>query len=147
MSPLPSQSPDPDVVQAIADFRFVARRIRNHSDRLIRATNPQERASLQRQVDDDMTALEIRAQRIGGGLTGGGLLLLINDDDHARAGRVARPTRESARVHLDRVQAAVAHEAAMKMEVRAANIRWADATRAREDAEAAARAYGVRGAA
>lgn len=147
MSPLPSQSPDPDVVQAISDFRFVGRRVRNHTERLIRATNRQERAGLQRQIDDDMASLETRAQRIGGGMTGGALLLLINDDDNARARRVARPTRESARVHLDRVQEAVAHEAAAKMEVRAANDRLADAIRAREDAEAAARAYGVRGAA
>lgn len=147
MSPLPSQSPDPDVVQAISDFRFVARRVRNHSERLIRATSAQERASLQRQIDDDMSALETRAQRIGGGMTGGALLLLINDDDNRRARRVAHPARESARVHLDRVQEAVAAESELKLELERVKRCLSAATITRQNAEIAARAYAARGAA
>lgn len=146
--PAADAAPDPDITQAIADFRGIARRIRDYSSRLAGLRHgPHTRAKLEHQIETDMAALNLRAERIGGGWTGESLLEVIQMDIDSEARRVAQPSRQSARTHLDRVQAAIAREATAKAAHKAATLELEAATSARMAAEHASREFAARRAA
>ncbi len=59
---------DPDVVQAIIDFRSVVERIRTDSLRAAKAADgSHERRALEKQIRSDMDLLRVRAERLGDG--------------------------------------------------------------------------------
>lgn len=106
---------DPDVVQAIIDFRSVVERIRTDSLRAAKAVaGSHERRALEKQIRSDMDLLRVRAERLGDGWTDASLLIAVQMDLDVRARRVSQPIRANQRVHDDRVANAVARQQAAR---------------------------------
>lgn len=140
-----TEEPDPDVIQAIEDFRSTALQIRDLSDRASKLPeNDRRRAALEAEKAELFGKVRLRCQRLGNDWTAEALLLAINDDIHRRAGRVARPSRESARTYLDRVNAAVLREQELMARHAAIGRELKEAHTARVAAERVAAAYGAK---
>lgn len=141
-----TDEPDPDVIQAIEDFRSTALTIRDLSEKAAKLPeNDRRRDAIEREKADLYSKVRLRCQRLGDGWTAEALLLAINDDIHRRAGRVAKPSRESARTYLDRVNAAVLREQELMAQHAAVGSELKEAHLARVAAERVAAAYGAKG--
>lgn len=142
---IPAAEVDPDVAQAILDFRPVVARIRDLSVRATRLpVGDRQRVSYEKQIRDDMAALAVRADRIGGGWTDESLLIAVQADIDLRARRVTHPRNATKRVYDDRVMEAVAREQRAKTALDAAMMEMESATSARQAAEHAARHFEAR---
>jgi hypothetical protein len=141
-----TEEPDPDVIQAIEDFRSTALQIRDLSDRASRLPeNDRRRIALEADKAELFGKVRLRCRRLGNDWTAEALLLAINDDIHRRAGRVAKPSRESARMHLDRVNALTLREQELTAQAAELSRQVKEATAARVAAERVAAAYGAKG--
>ncbi len=130
---------DPDVVQAIIDFRAVAERVRRLSQRAsFLRVGDRERIEHERQINSDMALFATRAERIGGDWTAASLLIAVQNDIDARARRVAQPQRTTKRVHEDRIQMAAARVQTAKLALDSARLELDAATADLEAAEKAA---------
>jgi len=142
---LPAAEVDPDVAQAIIDFRPVVGRIRDLSGRAIKLpVGDRQRVGYEKQIRDDMASLAVRAERIGGGWSDQSLLIAVQADIDAKARRVAHPYRATARVHADRVQQAMAREQRAVTALDAAKLELESATSERQAAEHAAKHFETR---
>lgn len=138
---------DPDVTQAVQDLLGEGERLRqlSLSRSKLRDGSAQQRAT-DDMIRDTASRFSLRAERIGGGMTGAALQNLVEDalNLKARGGRPA-PSRETARTVADRVAAA---EARVFEAHRAVTKAQAELRAARDDLEAAriaAAAYGSKG--
>ncbi|WP_230770619.1 hypothetical protein [Sphingomonas sp. Leaf4] len=137
--PAAQAEPDPDVEQAIADFRSVAREIRDCSDRIVRLpSGSAERVALEQRVFAATSLLDLRAERIGGAWTGQALLEVTQAAIDHDARRVPSPRVGSARERLDRVQQAVTRKAAATRRLAEAEAEFTAASAAVAVAELAA---------
>ena len=142
---IPAGDVDPDVTQAIRDFRSVAARIRDLSGRAIALpADDKRRKAHEAQIAADMDLFRARAERIGGGWTEQSLLIAVQADIDARARRVRHPRYATERVYADRVQQAMAREATAKTALDAARIELEAATSERQAAEHAAKQFDAR---
>lgn len=142
---IPAAEVDPDVAQAILDFRPVVARIRELSGKAVKLPEGhRQRVGYEKQIRDDMDLLRIRAERIGGDWTDASLLIAVQNDIDAKARRVSQPRYATKRVHGDRVMAAVAREQRAKTELDAAVLEMESATSARQAAEHAAKHFEAR---
>jgi hypothetical protein len=106
-----TEEPDPRVAQTIEDFRSTALQIRDLTERASKLPeNDRRRTALEMEKGELFARVKARCDRLGDGWTAEAMLLAISDDIHRRAGRVAKPSRESARTYLDRVNAATLRE-------------------------------------
>ncbi len=133
---------DPDVRQAVEDFRPVIAQVRQLSAEAIelRADSPTRR-SIESDVQRLMSDVGLRASRLQ--LSTDALVALINDDldSRARRGRPA-PTRVTTRTLMRDLVQAKAREETARLELSAANIEMKAATAARVAAEERMNAYG-----
>lgn len=133
---------DPDVRQAIEDFRSTILQVRTLSAEAIqlRADSPARR-SIENDVQRLMGDVALRASRLQ--LTTDALVALINDDldSRARRGRPA-PARVTTRTLMRDLNDAQAREETARLQLSAANIEMKAATAARVAAEERASAYG-----
>lgn len=133
---------DPDVRQAIEDFRGVIAQVRLLSGEALqlRADSPARR-SIENDVQRLMNDVGLRASRLQ--LTTDALVALINDDldSRARRGRPA-PARVTIRTLMRDLTEAQAREETARLQLSAANIEMKAATAARIAAEERASAYG-----
>lgn len=132
---------DPDITQAVDDFRDVVLEIRARTARMIALpAADRQRALEERNIHDLMGRIGTRAERIG--LTADELLVHINADlnHRARRGRDA-PTRPTVRTLMDEVTSRIAEEAVAHIELSTAQDKMRDATKARLAAEGAYAKY------
>ncbi len=130
---------DPDVVQAITDFRAIAERVRRLSARAAALpVGHKERLGHEQQINSDMAAFATRAERIGGDWTAASLLIAVQNNIDARARRVHQPQRTTKRVHEDRVQMAAARVQTAKLAFDSARLELDAAAADLEAAEKAA---------
>ncbi|KQM92205.1 hypothetical protein ASE70_14925 [Sphingomonas sp. Leaf22] len=142
---IPAGDVDPDITQAIRDFRSVAARIRDLSGRAIALpAGDKVRKAHEAQIAADMDLFRARAERIGGGWTEQSLLIAVQADTDARARRVRHPQYATERTYADRVQQAMAREATAKTALDAAQLEVEAATSEREAAEHASRQFDAR---
>lgn len=142
---IPVAEVDPDVAQAIIDFRPVAARIRELSGKAVKLPEGhRQRVGYEKQIRDDMDLLRIRAERIGGDWTDASLLIAVQADIDMRARRVTHPRNATKRVYDDRVMQAVAREQRAKTALDAAALELESATSARQAAEHAAKHFEAR---
>lgn len=142
---IPAAEVDPDVAQAIIDFRPVVARIRDLSARAVKLPEGHRlRIGYEKQIRDDMDLLRIRAERIGGDWTDASLLIAVQADIDMRARRVTHPRNATKRVYDDRVMQAVAREQRAKTALDAATLELESATSARQAAEHAAKHFEAR---
>ena len=133
---------DPDVRQAVEDFRDTIAQVRALSAEAIqlRADSPTRR-SIQNDVQRLMGDVGLRASRLH--LSTDALVALINDDldSRARRGRPA-PVRVTTRTLMRDLNDAQAREETARLQLSAANIEMKAATDARVAAEQRLNAYG-----
>lgn len=133
---------DPDVRQAVEDFRDTIAQVRALSAEAIqlRADSPTRR-SIQNDVQRLMGDVGLRASRLH--LSTDALVALINDDldSRARRGRAA-PVRVTTRTLMRDLNDAQAREETARLQLSAANIEMKAATDARVAAEQRLNAYG-----
>ncbi len=136
---------DPDVVQAISDFRHIAERINTNSQRASKLrSGSRERSAVESQIRSDEDAFRVRAERLGDGWTGQSLLEAVLMDMHRRARRTAQPRIGSSRFHQERVAKTVTDEARAKTALDSAQAVYDAAVSARQAAEHAARHFETR---
>lgn len=132
---------DPDIAQAVEDFRELALELR---DRSVRATGlplgDRHRAIEEQHIGEIMSRITVRAGRLG--LTADELMVHLNLDLNRRARR-GRPVpgRETVRTLADAVTERIAEEAVSHMELSAAQEKMRSATAARVAAEGAYAKY------
>lgn len=133
---------DPDVRQAVEDFRDTILQVRKLSTEALelRADSPSRR-SIENDVQRLMGDVALRAARLQ--LSTDTLVALINDDldSRARRGRPA-PTRVTTRTLMRDLNDAQAREETARLQLSAANIEMKAATAARIAAEERASTYG-----
>lgn len=133
---------DPDVRQAVEDFRDTIAQVRAFSAEAIqlRADSPTRR-SIENDVQRLMGDVGLRARRLH--LSTDSLVALINDDLDSRARRGGpAPKRVTSRTLMRDVTEAQAREETARLQLSAANIEMKSATDARIAAEERLSAYG-----
>ena len=136
---------DPDIAQAVEDFRAQVVEMRKLSAEAIKPGGVERyKESARNRCAEIMSGLGIRAQRIG--LTADELLVFVNADlnHRARRGRGA-PTRPTIRTLMDAVTDRTAEEATAHLELNAAQKKMRLATAARVAAEGAYAKYAAGG--